>query len=467
MNAYEIMLSESQERMLLVAESGREQEVLRVFEKWGLDGVIVGRVTSGSRLRVLEHGKLVADIPNTALTDDAPLYHRPMEPWSAPVSRTKPRDVRWSSAADLTENLKRLLAAPNICSKRWIFEQYDSMVQSNTVEGPGADAGLMRIKGSKRALAMALDGNGRWCWLDPKLGAMHAVAESARNVSCTGATPVAATNCLNFGNPEKPQIMWQFSQVVDGLTEACTTLETPITGGNVSLYNETLGEGIYRTPVIGIVGTLENVADAMTFHFRQPERDVFLLSGTTTTANGEAEFGSSEYAKEVIGQIWGVPPALDLKQEFALQKCLRELIHEHAIESAHDCSEGGLAVALAEASFVKSKPAAATPYIGAEVDLNSNGVFTEGVLFGEPASRVVISCDPQKAEIIQQVSRKFGIKAERIGQTVPEKLVVRIDGKTAVSARVSELRQVWDTALVKALHADAPEHLVPEILQKS
>ncbi|HEY2499272.1 MAG TPA: phosphoribosylformylglycinamidine synthase subunit PurL [Candidatus Angelobacter sp.] len=470
MNAYEIMLSESQERMLLVAESGREQEVLKVFEKWGLDGVIVGKVTSGSRLRVLEHGKLVADIPNTALTDDAPLYHRSMEAWSAPVERKKPNKVQWSTATDFTENLKRLLAAANICSKRWIFEQYDSMVQSNTVEGPGADAGLIRIKGSKRALAMALDGNGRWCWLDPKLGAMHAVAESARNVSCTGATPVAATNCLNFGNPEKPQIMWQFSQVIDGLTEACTALETPITGGNVSLYNETLGEGIYPTPVIGIVGTLENVADAMTFHFRQPDRDVFLLSGTeaaTQNSHAEAEFGSSEYAKEVVGQIWGVPPALDLKQEFALQKCLRELIHGHAIESAHDCSDGGLALALAEASFVRSRSDAATPYTGAEIDLNSNGIFTEAVLFGEAASRVVISCDPQKAEIIQQISRKFGIKAERIGQTVPEKLVIRIDGKTAVSARVSDLRQVWDTALERALHADAPEHLVPEILQKS
>jgi phosphoribosylformylglycinamidine synthase subunit PurL len=469
MNAYEIMLSESQERMLLVAESGREQEVLKVFEKWGLDGVIVGRVTSGGRLRVLEHGKLVADIPNTALTDDAPLYTRPMEPWSAPVSRSKPQSVQWSTASDLTENLKRLLAAPNICSKRWIFEQYDSMVQSNTVEGPGADAGLMRIKGSKRALAMALDGNGRWCWLDPKLGAMHAVAESARNVSCTGATPVAATNCLNFGNPEKPQIMWQFSQVVDGLTEACTALETPITGGNVSLYNETLGEGIYPTPVIGIVGTLENVEDAMAFHFHQPERDVFLLSSTlaTDTVKSETEFGSSEYAKEIVGQIWGVPPALDLKQEAALQKCLRELILGHAIESAHDCSEGGVAVALAEACFVKPKPGTATPYIGAEVDLNSNGVFTEGVLFGEAASRVVISCDPKKAEIIQQTAVRWGVRADRIGRTIPEKLVISIGGRQAVSAKVSELRQVWDTALVKALHADAPEHLVPEVLQKS
>jgi phosphoribosylformylglycinamidine synthase subunit PurL len=467
MNAYEIMLSESQERMLLVAESGREQEVLKVFEKWGLDGVIVGRVTSGGRLHVLEHGKLVADIPNTALTDDAPLYHRPMEPWSAPVSRSKPENVRWNASADLTENLKRLLAAPNICSKRWIFEQYDSMVQSNTVEGPGADAGLMRIKGSKRALAMALDGNGRWCWLDPKLGAMHAVAESARNVSCTGATPVAATNCLNFGNPEKPQIMWQFSQVVDGLTEACTALETPITGGNVSLYNETLGEGIYPTPVIGIVGTLENVTDAMTFHFRQPDREVFLLSGTAETKNAEAEFGSSEYAKEVVGKIWGVPPALDLKQEAALQKCLRELILGHAIESAHDGSDGGVAVALSEACFVKLKAGTATPYVGAEVALNSNGVFTEAVLFGETASRVVISCDPKKASVIQQIAVKWGVRADRIGRTIPEKLVISIDGRQAVSAKVSDLRQVWDTALLKALHVDAPEHLVPEVLQKS
>ncbi len=467
MNAYEIMLSESQERMLLVAESGREQEVLKVFEKWGLDGVIVGHVISGGRLRVLEHGKLVADIPNTALTDDAPLYHRPLEPWSAPVSCTKPESVRWSTAADLTENLKRLLASPNICSKRWIFEQYDSMVQSNTVEGPGADAGLIRIKGSKRALAMALDGNGRWCWLDPKLGAMHAVAESARNVSCTGATPVAATNCLNFGNPEKPPIMWQFSQVIDGLTESCTALETPITGGNVSLYNETLGEGIYPTPVIGIVGILQNVDDAMTFHFREAGREVFLLSGSSESNNAEAEFGSSEYAKEVMGQIWGVPPALDLKQEAALQKCVRELVQEHGIESAHDCSDGGLAVALAEACFVKAKLGNSTPYVGAEVDLNSNGVFTEAVLFGEMASRVLISCDPKKTENIQQIAVRWGVRADRIGRTVPEKLLIRIDGKPAVSAKVSDLRQVWDTALMKALHTESPEHLVPEVLQKS
>jgi phosphoribosylformylglycinamidine synthase len=462
MNAYEIMLSESQERMLLVAESGREREVLRVFEKWGLDAVIVGKVTSNGRMRVREHGALVADIPNSALTDDAPLYSRPMTPWEAPVERTKPAKIVLRRFGDFTRDLKRLLASPNICSKRWIFEQYDTMVQSNTVEGPGADAGLMRIKGTQRALAMALDGNGRWCWLDPRLGAMHAVAEAARNVSCTGATPLAATNCLNFGNPEKPPIMWQFSQVVDGLTSACEALETPITGGNVSLYNETLGEGIYPTPVVGVVGMIENVADAMTFHFRDSGREIFLLSGGPTPAQNrgpEVELGSSEYAKEVLGAVWGFPPALDLKQEAALQKCLRELILAHHIESAHDCSEGGLAVALGESAFPR--------HVGAEIDLNSRGLMAEDFLFGEAATRVVISCDLEKAEIIKQTAVQWGLRAERIGRTIPEKLEVRIDGKVSVSASVSELKQVWDSALKQALHAETPEHLVPETLQKS
>src|SRR5579863_9388484 len=387
MNAYEIMLSESQERMLLVAESGREQEIFRVFEKWGLDAVIIGHVTNTGRLCVRQHGEVVADIPNPALTDDAPLYHRPLEPWQPPVSRAKPAHIEFKRGGDFTADLKRLLGSPNICSKRWIFEQYDSMVQSNTVEGPGADAGLMRIKGTQRALAMALDGNGRWCWLDPKLGAMHAVAESARNVSCTGAVPLAATNCLNFGNPEKPQIMWQFSQVIDGLAEACQALETPITGGNVSLYNETLGEGIYPTPVVGIVGILEKVEDAMTFHFRRSGQQIFLLSGSerSNVTDAETEIGSSEYAKEVLGEVWGSPPALDLKQEAALQKCLRELITDHAIQSAHDCSEGGLAVALAEAGFIAG--------VGAEIALKSNGLLPVAALFAENAGRVVITCD--------------------------------------------------------------------------
>src|SRR5271167_281853 len=283
MTPYEIMLSESQERMLLVAQKGREQEVFRVFEKWGLDAVEVGKVTTDNKLRVLHHGEVVAEIPNQALTDDAPVYKRPLARWEPPVPREMPEQIRFNASNDFAQSLRRLLASPNICGKRWVWQQYDHMVQTNTVEAPGAgDAGVIRIKnsdpqGSQRGLAMALDGNGRWCYLDPRLGAMHAVAEAARKVACSGATPVGATNCLNFGNPEKPHIMWQFSQTIDGITKACEELETPVTGGNVSFYNETLGEGIYPTPVIGIVGILEDVHKAVFPNFREPGRAVVLL----------------------------------------------------------------------------------------------------------------------------------------------------------------------------------------------
>ena len=316
MTPYEIMLSESQERMLLVAEKGREDEVFRVFQKWGLDAVTIGRVIDQPTMRVLEHGKVVAEIPNAALTDDAPLYHRPLERWEPPVPREVPENVELGEKTEFTDDLKRLLASPNICSKRWVFEQYDSMVQTNTVEGPGGEGGVIRVKGTNRGLAMALDGNSRWCYLDPKLGAMHAVAESARNVACTGATPIAATNCLNFGNPEKPHIMWQFSQTIDGITKACEELETPITGGNVSFYNETLGEGIYPTPVMGIVGILEDVHKAVGPHFREAGRALVVLRGSEPgdASDVEAEFGSSEYAKEILGQVWGFPPSLELEQ---------------------------------------------------------------------------------------------------------------------------------------------------------
>src|SRR3954471_3589828 len=348
MNAYEILLSESQERMLLVAQKAREEEVYKVFRKWGLDAVEVGRVISENRMRVLEHGQVVAEIPNTALTDEAPVYQRALKRWQPPVPNEMPEDIELGEKSDYTDDLKRLLASPNICSKRWIYHQYDSMVQTNTVEGPGAgDAGVIRIKGSQRALSMALDGNGRWCYLDPKLGAMHAVAEAARNVACSGATAVAATNCLNFGNPEKPQIMWQFSQVIDGITKACEELEIPITGGNVSFYNETLGEGIYPTPVLGVVGILDDVSKAMFPHFREAGRAVVLLRACEPgdAVDAEVEFGSSEYAKEILGELWGFPPALDIEKEAALQKAIIELFSTGLVDSAHDCSDGGLAVA--------------------------------------------------------------------------------------------------------------------------
>jgi len=461
MTPYEIMLSESQERMLLVAENGREDEVFRVFQKWGLDAVTIGRVIGQPAMRVLEHGKVVAEIPNAALTDDAPLYRRPLERWEPPVPREVPDNISLGQKSEFTDELKRLLASPNICSKRWVFQQYDSMVQINTVEGPGGEGGVIRVKGTQRGLAMALDGNGRWCYLDPKLGAMHAVAESARNVACTGATPIAATNCLNFGNPEKPHIMWQFSQTIDGITKACEELETPITGGNVSFYNETLGEGIYPTPVMGVVGILEDVHTAVGPHFRQAGRAVVVLRGSEPgdAADVEAEFGSSEYAKEILGQVWGFPPSLELQQEAALQKAIVQIITAGLVDSAKDCSEGGVAATLAECGFARG--------IGAQVDLSSYGLVPEFVLFGEDASRILISCDPENVERIQQIAVQFGLAADRIGNTVSDQVEIQVDGTTVAAASVSELREAWASALERALHVETEERLVPAALQKS
>ena len=460
MTPYEIMLSESQERMLLVAEKGREDEVFRVFEKWGLDAVTVGRVTPDGKMRVLEHGRVVAEIPNAALTDDAPLYHRPLDRWEPPVEREMPPSIRLGETADLTPNLKRLLASPNICCKRWVHEQYDSMVQINTVQGPGREAGVIRIKGTKRGLAMALDGNGRWCWLDPRLGAMHAVAESARKVACTGATPVAATNCLNFGNPEKPQIMWQFAQVIDGMTRACEELEVPITGGNVSFYNETLGEGIYPTPVVGVVGVIEEVEKAASFEFRESGRAVLLLRGTEPgdAIDAEAEFGSSEYAKDILGMVWGFPPGLELEKEAALQRCIVELIRQGLAESAHDCSDGGLAVTLAESAFPKG--------VGARIELVSNGLAAEFLLFGEDASRILISCAKEHVGRIQELAVEYGVAAEVLGETVSEKIEILVDGRQVAAAGVLDLKQAWATALERALQVETAEELVPAVLDK-
>jgi phosphoribosylformylglycinamidine synthase II len=449
MSAYEILLSESQERMLLVAQKGREEEVYQVFRKWGLDAVEVGRVISESRMRVLEHGKVVADIPNTALTDDAPVYKRPLARWEPPVSREMPEGVKLAQRTEFTDDLKALLASENICSKRWIYQQYDSMVQTNTVEGPGnGDGGVIRIKGSQRGLSMALDGNGRWCYLDPKLGAMHAVAESARNVACSGAVPVGATNCLNFGNPEKPPIMWQFSQVIDGITKACEELDIPITGGNVSFYNETLGEGIYPTPVLGVVGIVDDVDKVVFPHFREVGRSVVLLRGSEPgdATDAEVEFGSSEYAKVVLGELWGFPPALELEGEAALQKTIVELGRSGLIESAHDCSEGGLAVALARCAFQKN--------MGCSVELSSQELAAEFVLFGEDASRIVISCDPASVARIKEVAEKHGISADVLGETVSGNLEIKVHGRAMISASVAELRDVYENALEQALRGE-------------
>ncbi len=449
MTPYEIMLSESQERMLLVAQKGREEEVFRVFQKWGLDAVEVGRVTRDAKMRVLEHGKVVAEIPNFALTDDAPVYKRPLARWEPPVERDMPEHIHLVESGDFTGQLKQLLASPNICSKRWVWQQYDHMVQTNTVEAPGAgDAGVIRIKGLDRGLAMALDGNGRWCYLDPRLGAMHAVAEAARKVACAGATPVGATNCLNFGNPEKPNIMWQFSQVIDGMTKACEELDTPITGGNVSFYNETLGEGIYPTPVVGVVGILEDVHQTTKMHFAEAGRKIVLLRANEAgdAVDAESEFGSSEYAKEVLGAIWGYPPQLDLEKEATLQRALVAIIRAGLVASAHDCSDGGVAVALAESAL----PAG----VGCKVHIAEQVLPPEFLLFGEDASRIVLSCDPIHLPSIQQIAVEYGLLADVLGETGSDRLEITMDGQSMISASVAELQEAYEGALERALRTE-------------
>ena len=493
MSAYEIMLSESQERMLLVASKGREDEVLSVFAKWGLDAVIVGTVRPESRLRIRHHGELVADIPNQSLTDDAPLYHRPVGVWNSPVAAEPPEAVvaELAKDRDFTADLKQLLASANVCSKRWVHEQYDTMVQTNTVIGPGGEAGVMRIKGTgvaghERGLAMALDGNGRWAWLDPKLGAMHAVAEAARKVAMTGALPVAATNCLNFGNPEKPEIMAQLSAAIDGIAEACTALSTPITGGNVSLYNETRGEGIYPTPVLGIVGILDDVTKAVPSDFQREGDAIVLLwpvprgkepdpnlkvpfvpepmryypvevvehkpvtledtgAPDETASRVLSEFGSSEYAKVVLGGVWGQPPSLDLAAEADLHTLLQALAARKLVHSARDISDGGIAVSLAQAAFRHG--------IGATVEQDpSLMVHPLFGLFAEPATTMLLTADPDNVSKIEALADEYSFFAVRIGTTGGRHLEITVDHQTFISAPLAALRKPWASALEATLH---------------
>ena len=348
MTPYEIMLSESQERMLLVVKKGREAEVERIFDKWDLHAVRIGEVTTDNRMRVKDHGTVVADIPNRALTDEAPVYRRPTaEPTWLAEAQTLDLPALGSPAAP-RDVFKRLLASPTIASKRWVYRQYDHMVRTNTLVLPGMGAGVVRVKGTRRALALSVDCNGRFVYLDPYLGAQLAVAEASRNVACAGGQPIGATNCLNFANPQRPEIMWQFARAVEGMGDACRALDIPITGGNVSLYNETDGKGVLPTPVLGVVGLIEDADHVVRRAFRAAGDAVILLG------EGRDEFGGSEYLKVIHGLIRGVPPSLDLAREAALQRVLVEGAAAGLIRSAHDCAEGGLAVTLAECCFDSS-----------------------------------------------------------------------------------------------------------------
>src|SRR5712691_6730888 len=449
MTPYEMMLSESQERMLLVAERGREQEVLTVFAKWGLDAVEIGRVTEDGLVRVLHRSRIAAEIPAHALAEEGPVYQRPL---SAPAPVANERLVEFGPAgADLTANFRRLLAAPAIASKRWIWEQYDFMVRTNTLEPPGAgDAAVVRVKATKRALALASDGNGRWCRLDPFVGAQLAVAEAARNVACSGAKPWAATNCLNFGNPEKPEVMWQFSRAVDGIAAACTALEIPITGGNVSFYNETLGRAIDPTPILGVLGMIEDAKCTLGMGFRA-EGDVIVLldgrSGARSSArNAAREFSSSEYARTIRGIEAGAPPAVDLAAERRLIALLVALAGEGALQSAHDVSDGGLAVTLAESCF-------ASEGLGANAALTSEEP-DEAALFGEQGARAVISLAPVNLAGVLSLAAQYGVAARAIGRVVRSDFRIELNGRAVVSADVPSLTDAWAGALERLLRGN-------------
>src|SRR4051812_21380607 len=394
MTPYEIMLSESQERMLLVVKKGREAEVERIFDKWDLHAVHIGEVTSDGLLRVKDHGNVVAEIPNKALADEAPLYRRPMR---EPAYLAEARALDLASLKQQgtpSRTLLTLLGRPSIASKRWIYRQYDHTVRTNTLVLPGMGAGVIRVKGTARGLAMSVDGNGRFCYLDPFQGAQLAVAEAARNVACTGALPIGATNNLNFGNPEKPEIMWQLAEAVRGIGAACRALEIPITGGNVSLYNETDGRAILPTPVLGVVGVIENASRAVGRAFASGPGAASQLAIVLLGA-GYGELGGSEYLHALHGLVNGEPPVLDLAAEARLQRLLIEAIADGLLCSAHDCAEGGLAVAIAESCFD-------TGGMGAEVDVPAVGadheLIAEATLFGESASRVVVSVEDRRAD---------------------------------------------------------------------
>src|SRR5688500_5936534 len=344
MTAYEIMLSESQERMLLVVKKGRESEVEAIFEKWDLHAAHVGYVTNDGLLRVKDHGTVVAEIPNTALVDEAPVYTRPMTRPSY-LDEVQRLDVAALPQVPPPDALFRILASPTVASKRWVYRQYDHMVRTNSIVLAGMGAAVIRVKGTARALAMSVDGNGRYCFLDPFRGAMLAVAEAARNVACTGAQPIGAIHCLNFGTPERPEIMWQFGEAVRGIGEACRALDVPITGGNVSLYNETDGKAIYPTPVLGVVGLLEDATCTVARAFSRPDDNVILLGETFD------EVGGTEYLKTVHGMVKGQPPRLDMAKERALIELLGRAASARLMRSAHDCSDGGIAVTLAECTF--------------------------------------------------------------------------------------------------------------------
>ncbi len=428
---YEVMLSESQERMLLVVKKGYEEEIERIFKKWDLDVVVVGEVTTDGIIRVKDNGRVVAELPAKPLANEAPIYTRPS---------TKPRyldGLREFRLDDIeepkeyTDILLRLLGSPNIASKEWVYRQYDHMVRVNTIVLPGSDAAVIRIQGTGKAIAMTVDCNSRYCYLDPYTGGMIAVAEGARNLVCSGAKPLAITDCLNFGNPENPEIMWQLEQSIKGISEACLFLNTPVVGGNVSFYNETQGVAIYPTPTIAMVGLIDDYSLHCTPWFKK-EGDIIVLIGKT-----EEEIGGSEYLKVIHNLEKGIPPKIDLKREKMVHDTCLEAIRAGIIISAHDCSEGGLGVTLAECCISNKER-----IFGVTVDLDSP-MRRDALLFGESQSRIIVSLDENDFSLLQKIADNKGCPLKLLGRVDSNKLTININGDAIIRIETEKIAEKW------------------------
>lgn len=449
MTPYEILLSESQERMLLVAQPGKEESVLAICRKWGIDAAVVGQVTDDGFLRIREGNQIVAEIPAHALAEEGPRYERPAAP---PPYQEFLQSLNIDTLPDVknpAEVLLKLLASPTIASKRWVFRQYDYMVGTNTVVCPGSDSAVVRIKGTTKALAMTTDGNSRYCLLNPYLGGGLAVAEAARNLVCSGAQPIGVTDCLNFGNPERPDIMWQFIMAVEGIADACRTFHIPVVSGNVSFYNETNGLSIYPTPILGMVGLIERPEDITTQWFKQSGDHIFLLGET------KEDLGGTEYLKVIHSREQGNPPWLDLDREKALYSFLLSLIKNGLVQSAHDCSEGGLLVTLAECCL--THPSA---QFGATVILTQDRLRLDALLFGESPSRVVVSVKPEHIKPLRELVQNSGVPCTELGQVTQGNMDISVRGAhdrpvCQISMPLSEMSDQWHHALARQFGAEA------------
>ena len=435
MTAYEMMLSESQERMLLVVKKGREDEIKAIFEKYDLDAVAIGRVTDDKMLRLLHNGEVVAEVPADALAEDAPVYHKPSAEPTYYAAFQAMENIE-PQVTDYKETLKALLKAPTVASKEWVYDQYDYQVRTNTVVAPGSDAAVLRVRGTNKGLAMTTDCNSRYIYLDPEVGGKIAVAEAARNIVCSGGEPLAITDCLNFGNPEKPEIFWQIEKSADGIAAACTALNAPVIGGNVSLYNERSGVAVYPTPTIGMVGLVKELEHVTTQHVKQAGDIVYLIGETKT------EFGGSELQKLVAGEISGKAPAIDLDVEAARQKAVLEAIRVGLVQSAHDVSEGGAAVALVEKTF-------AAKGLGVKVALPGSAVTA---LFSESQSRFVVTVKEENTATFEAIVKD----AQKIGVVTEDaKLTINGDNGVLIEGPVEEFRSAWKGAIPCLLKSEA------------